>query len=99
MESVNQGALELSVLQLGGDFLTFLPFWMCLLGKGAYRDISHILKHTISNMQVSKISAQKKGEGGGGGGGGGVMTATNMCSNFCGFRCSPASLNLCHYTK
>ena len=30
---------------------------------------------------VSKVSAQKKEEN--------VMTATNMCSNFCGFRCSP----------
>ena len=54
--------------------------WIYLLRKGAYRDISHIiLKHTISNKLVIKVSAQKKG---GGGGGGEVMTATNMCSNF-----------------
>ena len=33
-------------------------------------------------MVVSKVFAQKKG--------GKVMTATNMCSNFGDFRCSPA---------
>ena len=61
---------------------------MYLLRKGAYRDISHHLKaHTISNKLVIKVSAQKKG--GGGGGRGGVMTATNVCSNFGGFRYGP----------
>ena len=61
-----------------------LPFWMYLLRKCAYRDISHtILKHTISNKLVPKVSSQKKGRGVGG-----VMTATNMISNFGGFRCS-----------
>ena len=56
---------------------------MYLLTKDAYRDFLHtILKHTISNKLVSKVSAQKKW----GGGGGGVMTATNMCSNFGGLR-------------
>ena len=34
---------------------------------------------------VSKVFAQKKG--------GKVMTATNMCSNFGGFRCSPPLVN------
>ena len=60
------------------------------LRKGAYRDISHfILKLTPSNKLVSKVSAQKKG--------GKVMTATNMCSNFGGFRCRlPLGRNKCH---
>ena len=36
--------------------------WIYLLRKGAYRDFLHIiLKHTISNKLVSKVSAQKKG--------------------------------------
>ena len=53
---------------------------MYLLRKGAYRDFFtyHLKAHTISNKLVSKVSAQKKE----------VMTATNMCSNFGGFRCS-----------
>ena len=39
-----------------------LAFWMYLLRKGDYRDISHIiLNHTISNKLVSKVSAQKRG--------------------------------------
>ena len=41
----------------------------------------HLKAHAISNKLVSKVSTQKKG-------GGEVMTATNMCSNFGGFRCS-----------
>ena len=36
-----------------------------------------------------------KRKGGGGGGGGGVMTATNMCSNFGGFKYSPPPHNVC----
>ena len=37
---------------------------MYLLRKGVYRDISHIiLKHTISNKLISKVSALKKGGG------------------------------------
>ena len=39
-----------------------------------------IKAHTISNKLVSKVSAQNKG------GGGGIMRATDMCSNFGGFR-------------
>ena len=44
-----------------------------------------------SNKLVSKATSwyqkyRHRIKGGGGGGGGGVMTATNMCSNFGGFR-------------
>ena len=46
--------------------------------------IYHFKAHTISNKLVSKVFAQKKGEK--------VMTATNMCSNFVGFRCSRGKL-------
>ena len=70
---------------------------MYLLRKGAYRDFffTYYLKaHTIRNKLVSKASAQKKG--------GEVMTATNMCSNFGGFRySSPPPVNAdglsCHW--
>ena len=40
--------------------------------------IYHFKAHTISNKLVSKVFAQKKGKK--------VMTATNMCYNFVGFR-------------
>ena len=47
--SVDQGTLELYLPQIRKChfFEWHLPFWMYLLRKGAYRDISHIiLKHT-----------------------------------------------------
>ena len=48
-----------------------LPFWMYLLRKGAYRDISHIfLKHTQSTSWYQKYLHRRKGGWGGGGGGG-----------------------------
>ena len=53
--------------------------------KGAYGDISHIiLKHTQQTQVDIKISAQMKE--------GKVITATNMCSNFGGFRYSQDSI-------
>ena len=56
---------------------------MYLLRKGAYREISHIiLKHTqYATSWYQKYLHKRKG--------GEIMTATNMCSNFGGFRCSP----------
>ena len=56
---------------------------MYLLRKGAYRDISHIiLKHTQwATSWYQKYLHRRKG--------GKVMTAKNMCSNFCSKWCSP----------
>ena len=63
---------------------------MYLLRKGAYRDISHIILNTHNKQQVgNKSICTKKG----GRGGGEVMTATNICSDFGGFRLSPPMVN------
>ena len=56
---------------------------MYLLRKGAYRDNSHIiLKHIqyVTSWYQKYLHKGKEGK---------VMTATNMCSNFGGFRCIP----------
>ena len=75
---VAQGALELILPQIRK-----CHFFSDPCENGAYRDYLHIIlkAHTLSNKLVSKkYLHRRKGVK--------VMTATNMCSNFGGLRCT-----------
>ena len=57
--------------------------WIYLLRKGAYRDLLHIILNQAqyATSLQQKYPHRRKEER--------VMIATNMCSNFGGFWCSP----------
>ena len=86
--AVSHGALELYVFQFGGIIflVTHACFNISSKKRCLQRHFTYDLKaHTISNMLVIKVSAQKKGKK--------VMTTTNMCSNFGGL-CSSLPITI-----